>query len=532
MKRFILLPLGLAAWLSTSVYAAPSWWPFAAPGETNAPAATAPAKPAAVQVDPATVDRGGVPVTTSFAPIVKKVLPSVVTIYTSKKLEEQAARGGNPLANDPFFQRFFGRPNGPGNSDEAPQARPRPRYQKGLGSGVIISADGYIVTNVHVVDVADEVKVKVTSGHESKEYLAKVIGKDPLSDVALVKIEAKDLPALVFADSAKVEVGDVVLAVGNPFALSQTVTMGIVSGLGRGEPEGASPGGQASPIEDFIQTDAAINPGNSGGPLVDVEGRMIGLNSQIYSSSGGYMGIGFAIPSNMVHDVIDSLLKRGHVVRGYLGVEANSGDSQDLLEKFNIPSDTPGVLVAGVQPNSAAAAAGVKIGDYLVEFNGKPVDDYRTLRLAVTATAPGQPVKMRLIRDGKEKTLDVTLKEFAPDTAKAKGDESAPAETAPDSPLKLFPGVEVADLSPEFRRQVGAVQYPADLKGAVVTAVDPDSAAAVPGGLQPGEVIVEVERKPVASAQEAIAAAKGVKKGLLLRVWSKGNPSRFVYVKN
>lgn len=512
MNRFRLFSLGLAGLLAAApvgtLHAAASWWPFG----SSAPAGTAPA--------PAP---GDAPAPFSFSPIVKKVAPSVVTVFTTKKIREQAAQA-NPLLNDPFFQRFFGNGNGgqgalPGQPPSS--AKPRFHEQKGLGSGVIVSSDGVIVTNFHVIDVADEIKVAI--GDEKKEYDAKVIGKDQLTDVAVIKIDAKNLPAMPLADSSRVEVGDVVLALGNPFALGQTVTMGIVSALSRNLPIQEA----GDTLNSFIQTDAAINPGNSGGPLVDTQGRMVGLNSAIYSRTGGYQGIGFAIPANMVRSVMEGLLKQGHVIRGYLGVEANPDElTPEMLQKFSIPSETPGVLVSSVQPGSAAADAGIRFGDFLVEFNGQKVDDFRALRTIVTQVPPGQKVKISFFRDGKKKTVDVVLKELKEKDLAVSGSPSGPSDGNPSGALTLLPGVAVDDLDADARRQMGSAAPPADIKGAVVVSVDPDSPAAgsggVASGLAPGDVILEVEHREVHGAKEAVAAAKGSKNGLLLRIWSRG----------
>ncbi len=521
MNRFRLLSVGLAGLLAAALVdnarAAASWWPFGA----SAPASAA----------PATVPSDG-PAPFSFSPIVKKVAPSVVTVFTTKKIREQAV-AGNPLANDPFFQRFFGGGGGAGGlPGQAPQpAKPHFHEQKGLGSGVIVSPDGVIVTNFHVIDVADEIKVAI--GDEKKEYDAKVIGKDQLTDVAVIKIDAKGLPAMPLADSSRVEVGDVVLALGNPFALGQTVTMGIVSALSRNLPVEEA----GNTLNSFIQTDAAINPGNSGGPLVDTQGRMVGLNSAIYSRTGGYQGIGFAIPANTVRSVMDGLLKQGRVIRGYLGVEANAQDNTpEMLQKFGIPADTAGVLVSSVQPGSAAADAGIRFGDFLVEFNGRPIDDFRALRAAVTEVPPGQKVKLTFFRDGKKKTVDVTPKELSDKDLTASGpDASQGGDAAPSDGLSLLPGVTVDDLDADTRRQMGAAAPPAEVKGAVVISVDPDSPAAAsganPAGLATGDVVLEVEKTEVHSAKEAVAAARNPKNGLLLlRVWTRGT-YRFVVVK-
>jgi serine protease Do len=301
--------------------------------------------------------------------------------------------------------------------------------------------------------------------------------------------------------------------------------MGIISGLGRSLADGTE-------IQDFIQTDAAINPGNSGGPLVDTSGRMVGLNSAIYTRSGGYMGIGFAIPSNIARAVIDSLMKKGRVVRGFLGVQL-AALTPELAQAFNLP-DTNGVLVNEVEPGTAAALADVHAGDVIVEFNGQKVDDYHTLRLAVTATPPGQKAQLTVIREGKRKTLDVTLKELVdkPSATAPAPDEPQNGGGAP-APQQLLPGIQIGTLDAAVRRQFATFQYPADLQGAVVLAVDPDSPAAVPGnqGLQPGDVIIEVWHKEVRSVKEAQAAAvAGPKGSLLLRVWTHG-VLRFIVIK-
>ena len=292
-----------------------------------------------------------------------------------------------------LLRRFFG--------DQSQGRMPRrnsgmPR-QEGVGSGVIATKDGYILTNNHVVDGADEVKVALQDG---REFTAKVIGRDPKSDVAVIKIDATDLPAVPMADSDKVEVGDVVLAIGNPFGIGQTVTTGIVSAKGRGN--------MGLDYEDFIQTDAAINPGNSGGALVDADGRLIGINTAILSRSGGNQGIGFAIPVNLARDVMGSLIKDGQVTRGYLGVMIQ--DLTPALAKEFKLKDTTGALIGDVTPKGPADKAGLKSGDLLVEFNGKTVTDSRHLKLEVARTQPGETVPVKILRDGTSKTLEVTVK--------------------------------------------------------------------------------------------------------------------------
>ncbi len=518
----------------TSVFSIAFLFPFGLEAQAGLFSKDDPAKTADSSAPaPAAAILGGV---TSFSPIVKKVAPGVVTIFTTKNVKETATPFF-PFGNDPFFRQFFGNQmpggdgqgQGQGQGQNAPQTRVR--KQKGLGSGVIISADGYIVTNFHVVGVADEIKVAINDDTK-KEYDAKVIGKDEATDIALIKVDAKNLPVIELADSDKVEVGDVVLAIGNPFGVGKTVTMGIVSALGRD----LSKIDGTSHLEDFIQTDAAINPGNSGGPLVDLQGRMIGLNTAIVSGGGGNVGIGFAIPSNIVAAIRDSLQKQGHVTRGFLGVVTKEL-TPDLAKKLGIDDGT-GVLVTEVEPGSAADDAKVLPGDVIVEFDGKKIADYRTLRLAVTGTAPGKKASLKVIRDGKSKTLTVTLKEL---TAKAmagadKGDNGTPADdAAPSASQKLFPGVDIADFDDDARRQFSAIHYPDTIKnGAVVLAVSDDSPAARgdgKDGLAPGDVILEVDKKPVRSAKEALAAAqaaKGSKDGILVRVWSRGIPNYLV----
>ncbi|HEY8965769.1 MAG TPA: Do family serine endopeptidase [Candidatus Methylacidiphilales bacterium] len=493
------------------------------PAKTSDAASTAP--PAA---DAAASKGAALVATPSFAPIVKKVAPAVVTISTTKNVKE-APMAAFPFANDPFFRQFFGGQI-PGNGDGggANGAQPKVRKQRGLGSGAILTPDGYIITNYHVVGVADEIKVSVNEDTK-KEYDAKVIGKDEATDLALIKIDAKNLPTIELADSDKVEVGDVVLAIGNPFGVGKTVTMGIVSALGR-DISAIDP---TAHIEDFIQTDASINPGNSGGPLVDYQGRMIGLNTAIASTTGSNAGIGFAIPSNVVASVRDALQKQGHITRGYLGVKM-SDLTPDVAKELKVDD---GALVGEVVPGSAADEAKIEPGDVITEFNGRHVSDNRTLSRIVKETPPGKKVPVKVIRDGKEKALSVTLKELTDKAiagATGNGDDNNGSDSQGQAAnQKFLPGVEIDDFDDDARKAFSAIRYPAALKGAVVTSVADDSPAA-PGegkpGLQPGDVILEAQHKDVRSAKEALAAVKGVKGNVLLRVWSRGGP-KFVVVK-
>ena len=439
----------------------------------------------------------------SFAPIVKKVAPGVVKVFTTTKLHNTAFNGA-PDGMDDLLRRFFG--------DQLQGRNPRREFgiprQQGIGSGVIATKDGYILTNNHVVDGADEVKVALQDG---REFTAKVIGRDPKTDVAVIKIDAKDLPAVPMVDSDKVEVGDVVLAIGNPFGIGQTVTTGIVSATGRG-------GALGLDYEDFIQTDAAINPGNSGGALVDAEGRLIGINTAILSRSGGNQGIGFAIPTNIARDVMESLVKDGHVTRGYLGVMIQ--DVNPALEKeFNL-KDTQGALVSDVTPKSPAEKAGFKSGDLIVDFNGKKVTDSRHLKLEVARVRPGESVPVKILREGETKTLDVTVKELPGTEHLAKNDKHH------DEDSGTLNGVTVSDLDANARQQF---DLPGNVKGVVVTEVDPNSASAE-AGLRPGDIIQEINRKPVKTAEEAVQMTeKPTDKTTLLRVWRDGG-SRYVVI--
>ena len=434
---------------------------------------------------------------TSVAPVIKKVAPSVVNIYSTVTIHERA----NPLFSDPLFRRFFGEQFGD-------QSQPRTHHEQSLGSGVIVSSDGYILTANHVVEGADKVKVALASGE--KEFDAKVIGTDPATDTAVLKVDGKDLPAATIADSDKLEVGDVVLAIGNPFAVGQTVTMGIVSALGRG-------GFGINNYENFIQTDAAINPGNSGGALVDAEGRLVGINTWIISRTGGFQGLGFAVPINMARYVMERLISDGKVTRGYLGLWLQPEMTPGLAKQFNLPN-LNGALVTTVDPDSPAAKAGIKEGDFVIEFNGQKVKDMRSFRLMVSQSAPGRKVTLRFLRDGKEKTLTATLGEM-PKEALARSGELQPGERG-QSKTDALDGVEVTDLDAQARRE-GNV--PGNVHGALVTKMDQDSNAAE-AGLHEGDVIIEIDWHPVRGADDAVALSEKAKGDqILLRVWRGGD---------
>jgi len=448
----------------------------------------------------------------------------VVTIYSTKTVRQNL--GGSPL-DDPFFRRFFGFGDGEedeGNPAPGPRGRnrraPQQRQQKeaSLGAGVIVSSDGYILSNNHVVEGADEVKVAFSDDDE--EYTAKVIGADPQTDVSVLKIEKTGLQPITMTDSDNLQVGDLVLAVGNPFGVGQTVTMGIVSAIGRG-------GFGIVDYEDFIQTDASINPGNSGGALVDAEGRLVGINTAIISRSGGNMGIGFAVPINMVRRVMDTIIRYGKVTRGYLGVMIQDVTPQ-LGKEFNL-KDRGGALVGDVPKGSPAAEAGLQPGDVITEFNGRKVPESRQLRLWVSQTPPKTKVTVKLVRGGKTLTKDITLGELPTEMASAGpgGRDRQGGQQKSDA----LDGVEVTDLDARTRRQF---EIPNDVHGAVVTSVDPDSTAAA-AGLRPGDVIMEINHQKVQDSQEAIDASNKLKadQRILLRVWSnsgRGGGTRFVLV--
>jgi serine protease Do len=427
---------------------------------------------------------------TSFAPVVEKVGPSVVNVYSSKRIQIQP----NPL-RDEFFRRFFG------PDQDRPGRRPPSRVQQSLGSGVIVSRDGYILTNNHVVDQADEIKVVLANG--GKEFEAKIIGKDPQTDIAVLKIEATDLPAITIADSNLLKVGDVVLAIGNPFGVGQTVTMGIVGATGRG-------GFNIFQYEDFIQTDASINQGNSGGALIDADGRLVGINTFILSPTGGNLGLGFAVPINMARNVMGLLISEGRVARGYLGVQLEAQVTSDLAREFKL-KEQRGAIVTDVVENTPAAKAGLKPGDVIVQYNDRKIDDRRHLQLMVSQTPPQTKVELTIVREGKERTIPITLGEFPSDQF-ARSSQADSPETS-----DALRGVEVMDITPQLRSEF---RIPRNLEGALITGVDPDSPS-YEAELRPGQVILEIDRQPVANADDAVRIGRRVQqKTILLRVWT------------
>ncbi|HVU24452.1 MAG TPA: DegQ family serine endoprotease [Opitutus sp.] len=447
----------------------------------------------------------------SYAPIVKRVAPSVVKVLVTERAKRVPAGDVPSFFDSPQFRQFFGDQFGRQFGRRGSVLQPP---EEGLGSGVIVSADGYILTNNHVVHGADVIKVTLNDG---RELTAKVVGTDPESDIAVIKVDAKDLPAITFADSDKIQVGDRVLAIGNPFGIGQTVTSGMVSGLGRAT--------LGLGYEDFIQTDAAINPGNSGGALVDAEGRLVGVNTAILSRSGGFQGIGFAIPSDMAQNVMEQLVTKGKVVRGFLGVTVQD-ITPALADEFNVKTHE-GAIVAEVVRGGPAAKAGLKSGDVITKLDGKDVADARRLKLASGELEPGAKVSLGYVRDGKTQTTDLTVgtrpgeRELARNGGNGRNDY---AEN--DNDTGTLNGVGVSDLDPQARREF---DVPAAVHGALVTEVDPTSASAA-AGLQPGDVIEEINHHSVHDGDDAVRLTENpASKKTLLRVWSQRG-SRYVVV--
>ncbi len=451
--------------------------------------------------------------------VTSHVSPAVVNVQvTSKGSEEQLSQQGQEQL-PPGFAQFFG-PNGPfGGGQGQGQGQGQGRrfqqqqqpLQRGVGSGIIISPDGYIVTNNHVVDGA--VTVKVTM-NDRRVLDAKVIGTDKLTDLAVIKVDGHDMPYLQWGDSSTLKPGQTVLAFGSPFgmAFQDTVTRGIVSAVNRQNPfsdDARKPGG-------FIQTDAAINPGNSGGALVNAHGELVGINTFIISDSGSFAGAGFAIPSQIAKATADELIVHGAVHHGYLGISMNDVTPANA-GFFNLKEAT-GAIVAQVSPDSPASKAGLKSGDVIDKLNGHTVVDGSALQVAVSQNRPGQTIQLGILRNGEPMTLSVKVGEY-----NKLGNEVAEKESGGPSQNTGKLGLAVDDLNQDVRQQL---QVPADVKGAAVANVRPGSAAD-DAGLQPGDVVIEVNRKPVASAEQFATALHSTPQGkdILLLVWSKGNNS-------
>ena len=434
-----------------------------------------------LRIDSSPVSDGKSPIVTSYADVVEPVQKAVVSIYSSKTVRER-------VAINPFFRQF-------GIPDQERESK-----QEGLGSGVIVSPDGYILTNNHVVEGADELKVLLS---DDRELIAKVIGTDPKTDVAVVKIDADKLPVVTLADSSKIRVGDVVFAVGNPLGVGQTVTMGIVSAKGRTK---VGILGEVGGYEDFIQTDAAINMGNSGGALVDAKGRLVGINSAILSTTQGNIGIGFAIPMNLAAWIMNSLIATGNVSRGFIGVSTDPL-TPDVAEQLGLPKDARGVVVTDIGVGSPAEKAGLKRTDAILAINDHPVTSVDDLRLYVSQMIPGSAVKLKVVRDGKDKVIDVTLGQLV------------------ENPNELIAGVNVTPLVPDLRRKLGIADQ--RVTGLVVTSVADDSPFR--DRLATDVVIMEINRTPVDTLAAATAALNPPGQRNLFAVYYRGS-ARFVAI--
>jgi serine protease Do len=442
---------------------------------------------AATMAEPPQAHAVALPAGDGFTAVAKAVTPAVVniTMAATEKISDR-----RELRDRDRMEEFFGPPGDPfGFRKHRGPMMPREPRPNGMGSGVIISPDGYILTNNHVVDGARELMVTLP---DKREFKGKIVGADPKTDLAVVKIDGENLPTIPWGDASKLQVGEYVLAVGNPFGLNSTVTLGIVSALGRGRMG-------ITQYEDFIQTDAAINPGNSGGALVNTKGELVGINTAIFSQTGGYQGVGFAVPTSMSKPVFESLIKHGKVVRGYLGIGIQDL-TQDLTTSFGL-QEPKGALVSEVKEDSPADRAGIKQGDVIIEYDGAPVPDAAALQRLVTKTPVDAKTTIKVLRDGREKDLTARVGELpdALQTARLDSDEA-------DHSLA---GVAVQDLDRETAHELG---LKGKIQGVIVTEVQPDSGAER-AGLRPGDVIREINRRPVKSVKDYEKAASEVKKG-------------------
>ncbi|MBM4136943.1 MAG: DegQ family serine endoprotease [Nitrospira sp.] len=429
----------------------------------------------------------------AFSDIVNSVTPVVVNISTTKVLKKNA----DPFFNDPFFNFF-----GPFHDFRMPKKW----KEQSLGSGVIVSPDGYIITNNHVVERADEIKVTLL---DKRTFKGKIVGADPKTDIAILTIGASNLPTIPWGDADRLQVGEFVLAIGNPYGLSHTVTMGIISAVGR-----ANVG--IADYEDFIQTDAAINPGNSGGPLVNIKGELIGINTAIFSRTGGYQGIGFAVPSNMVRLVMDQLVQKGKVVRGWLGVTIQEL-TPELAQKFGLKK-SKGALVSDITEGSPAERAGILRGDIVLEFNGREVKDVSSLRNMVAQSKIGSEITMKILRSGKEYTVKVIIVELPREVA-----EVLPDQLPEESGAGALTGLTVLDLTKEIARQLG---FNKSEKGVVVVRVEPGSPADE-AGIQKGDIIKEIDRRQIGNLEDFNRIASHIKENDTVLLFINRNGKKF-----
>src|ERR1700676_2284060 len=435
-----------------------------------------------------------------FAPVVKEVLPSVVNISSSKvvRTPNQFAEG---MPDDPLFRQFFGRQFGRG------PAVPEKRREQSLGSGVIVSPEGYILTNNHVVDGATDVKVTLS---DKRELKAKIIGTDPKTDVAVLKVEGSNFPAITLGDSSKVQIGDYSLAIGDPFGVGETVTMGIVSAKGRGNLG-------IEDYEDFLQTDAPINPGNSGGALINDRGELIGINTAILShGSGGNEGIGFAIPATLAQGVMNQILDHGKVTRGYLGIVVQP-ISPAMAKALGQGDQAQGALVGDVSGKGPAQASGIERGDIILQVNGQSVGDANELRNTIAMMQPGDTAKLKISRNGSTRDISVKLGELPSSKEQAENQQQGASKDA-------LEGVNVENLDADTAQQLG---LPASTKGVVVTSIDPSSPKAE-SGLRKGDVIQEVNRQPVHNVAQFEEAMHKAGKDEALLLINRGGTTLFI----
>jgi len=447
----------------------------------------------------------------AFSTAAKAAMPAVVSIKIEKAIEVgPMGFGGSYEFNDPFglfdddlLRRFFG--------DRLPPQSQSPEkyHEQGQGSGFIISRDGYILTNNHVVGDVDKITVELNDGQKFEN--AKLIGTDPDSEVALIKIDGNNFPVLPLGNSDKIEIGDWVIAIGNPFGLSETVTVGVISAVGRSNVHIAA-------YEDFIQTDAAINPGNSGGPLINLDGQVIGINTAIFSQSGGYMGIGFAIPINMARTIEEQLKTQGKVIRGYLGIYGQDV-TQDMVELLGL-KNKQGVIVANVEAGSPAEKAGIKGHDILLEMNGKKIESYDSFRNDIAVLSPGSRARFLVLRDGKTINITVALSQRASDIAQSR------QPSVPQQSQETL-GIEVQNLTKDIAQQFG---YSLG-EGVIVSRVVPGGAVAQ-AGIQPGDLIQSVNQQPVSTIDEFDKAMqRPMQNKKVLFLVRRGQISQFIVVK-
>ncbi|MFN8670712.1 MAG: DegQ family serine endoprotease [Candidatus Sericytochromatia bacterium] len=439
----------------------------------------------------------------AFIDVSKQVTPEIVSIYSTKVVKQK--NNYNEYLDDPFFKKFFDVP------EHKDQGKNKDRKEQGLGSGIIVDSSGLILTNNHVVEGASEIKVTLS---DKRKFKAKIIGTDPKSDVAVIKLEKADnLPVAKLGDSTKMEIGEFVLAIGNPLGLTSTVTSGIISAKGRADVGVAD-------FEDFIQTDAAINPGNSGGALVNLNGEVIGINTAIASRTGGYMGVGFAIPINMAKKIMNDIVTKGKVTRGFLGIQIQNM-TESMAKGLKVENPNSGIVVGDIFKGSPADKAGIKRYDVILELNGKEVTDVSAFRNTIAASNPGEKQILTVLRDGKKVKVEIKLGELEnkekKTTESVKDDENTPEKIAPDKKL----GIEIEPISKDTLKELGINK---EVKGVIVSDINETSNASE-GGLMKGDIIQEINRIRIDDIADFNKAVKPIKEGdsVLMKVLRGNN---------